>query len=68
MLNRNFQIQRHQIALIENDLNEEVICHEFTGTINGGVYRIYLNGQTGMEEKIEHIEAAEQALGQQDRK
>jgi len=68
LLNRNFQIQRHQIALIENDLNEEVICHEFTGTINGGVYRIYLNGQTGMEEKIEHIEAAEQALGQQDRK
>jgi len=61
LLNANFQVQRHQIALIENDLNEEVICHEFTGKINGGIYRIYLNGETGMEEKIEHIEADDQA-------
>lgn len=60
LLNHNFEVTRHQIALIENDLNEEVICHEFTGRINGGVYRIYLNGTTGMEEKIEHIEADDQ--------
>ena len=50
----------HNIALIENDLNEEVICHEFTGKINGGIYRIYMNGTKGMEEKIEHIQAADQ--------
>ena len=61
ILNRNFEVLTHNLALIENDLNEEVICHEFTGKINGGIYRIYINGTTGMEEKIEHIQAADQA-------
>jgi len=64
VLNRNFQVQSHQMALIENELNEEVVCYEFTGRINGGIYRIYINGNTGMEEKIEHIQASDQAAQQ----
>jgi len=64
VLNRNFQVDSYQLALIENDLNEEVICYEFTGRINGGIYRIYINSHTGMEEKIEHIKASDQAAQQ----
>jgi spore germination protein len=64
VLNTNFQVDSTNLALIENDLNEEVVCYEFTGRINGGIYRIYINGNTGMEEKIEHIKASDQAAQQ----
>ncbi len=52
-LNPEFKISNHDLALIKNELEQEVICHEFSGRINGTQYRIYINGATGMEEKIE---------------
>lgn len=58
-LNPNFEIQSHQIALIKNDSQEEVVCHVFTGKINDGIYRLYINGDHGMEEKMEKLSAME---------
>ncbi|RAP76410.1 germination protein YpeB [Paenibacillus montanisoli] len=54
-LNPDFKVQREQMALIENDLAEEVLCYEFVGKINGGVYKIYINAVSGIEEAIEQL-------------
>ncbi|WP_308639117.1 germination protein YpeB [Paenibacillus silvisoli] len=54
-LNPDFKVQREQMALIENDMAEEVLCYEFVGKINGGVYKIYVNSDSGIEEAIEQL-------------
>ncbi|PYI54964.1 germination protein YpeB [Paenibacillus flagellatus] len=58
-LNPNFQIAGETLALIKNDIDQEVLCYQFTGRVNGSVYRIYINGDNGAEEKIEEMKAAE---------
>lgn len=58
MLNPDFKETHHRLAVIENDLAEEVLCYEFTGGINGSKYRIYLNAENGIEENIEQIKTA----------
>jgi len=58
-LNPEFEVERSQLAVIRNDLDEEVLCHEFFGRINGGRYKIYINAESGIEEKIERYLPAE---------
>lgn len=60
-LNPEFRVERSQLAVIKNDLDEEVLCHEFAGRINGGRYKIYINAENGVEEKIERYQTAEDA-------
>ncbi|WP_309118678.1 germination protein YpeB [Paenibacillus sp.] len=55
LLNPNFKLRDASLAVIRNDLDEEVLCYEFLGSINGGDYRIYFNADNGFEEKIERI-------------
>lgn len=59
LLNPDFRIEDVSLAVIRNDMDEEVLCYEFLGGINGGNYRIYFNAETGFEEKIEHIRNAD---------
>ncbi|WP_219836510.1 germination protein YpeB [Paenibacillus sp. R14(2021)] len=54
-LNPDFKVSREQMAVIDNDLGEEVLCYEFIGKINGAVYKIYVNAETGLEESIEQL-------------
>ncbi|MDP5273775.1 germination protein YpeB [Chengkuizengella axinellae] len=54
-LNENFKVENMDKALILNDMNEEILCYEFLGEINKQLYRIYINADTGMEEKIEQV-------------
>lgn len=54
-LNPDFKASSQNLALIMSDSGEEVLCHEFTGRINGGMYRIYINAETGLEESIEQL-------------
>ena len=63
-LNPNLKVDREALALIRNDSQEEVLCHEYTGRINGGIYRIYINGETGVEEKIDRLGKDEQQVTQ----
>jgi spore germination protein len=55
-VNRNLKISEESLALIENDLNQEVLCYEFSGSLDRSFYRIYINADTGEEEKVEKIE------------
>lgn len=58
-LNPNFKVQDVSLAIIRNDMEEDVLCYEYLGSINGGNYRIYLNADSGIEEKIERIRDAD---------
>jgi spore germination protein len=58
-INPNLEVQQHGLAVIMNDLNEEVLCHEFLGTLGDDTYRIYLNAENGFEEKVEKLRNAE---------
>jgi spore germination protein len=60
-LNPGFAVERSQLAVIRNDLDEEVLCYEFAGRINGGRYKIYINATSGIEEKIERYRTADDA-------
>jgi spore germination protein len=54
-LSSNMEVTSQSQAVILNDLNKEVLCHEFVGKLNGNIYRVYVNADTGIEEKIETI-------------
>jgi spore germination protein len=54
-LNSAFNIDRNELALIRNDMNEEVLCYEFLGKVNNGRYRIFINADTGEEVKVETL-------------
>jgi spore germination protein len=54
-LNPEFRVEDYTLSVVENDLKQLVLCHEFTGKINNHRYRIFMNADTGIEESIEEI-------------
>ncbi|ULL15542.1 germination protein YpeB [Paenibacillus sp. H1-7] len=62
VLNPNFKVDGEAMALIRNDMKEEVQCYQYTGKINGGIYKIFINADTGAEEKIEHVRKEDQQV------
>lgn len=58
-INPNVKIMEDSLAIIMNDMNEEVLCYEFLGVLNDETYRIYINGENGTEEKVEKLHQAE---------
>lgn len=52
-LNGDFQVQQTRLSLIRNEMDEEVLCHEFMGKVNGSRFKIFLNADNGMEERVE---------------
>jgi spore germination protein len=59
-VNPNLKIMDEKKAIILNDLNEEVLCYEFTGVLGNDTFRIYINAEDGTEEKVEKLHNAEQ--------
>lgn len=59
MVNNNVEIQEEHLALIENDLHEEVLTYEFLGTMNDETYRIFINADSGAEENVEKLSGTE---------
>jgi spore germination protein len=53
-----FQHMSHDMAVIRNDMDEEVQCYQFIGKINGNVYKVFVNADTGNEEQIENLRTA----------
>ncbi|MGG3891880.1 germination protein YpeB [Metabacillus fastidiosus] len=58
-LNPNLKIQEDRLAVITNELGDEVLCYEFLGTINNDTYRIFINADSGIEEKVEKLKNPE---------
>ncbi|ALC81436.1 MULTISPECIES: germination protein YpeB [Bacillus] len=55
----NVQIQDNRLAIITNQMSDEVLCYEFFGTIDNDTYRMFINANTGIEEKVEKLKNAE---------
>ncbi len=51
-VNGNLAVTKTRLALIPLDTNKETLCWEFTGSVNGNDFIVYINAQTGMEEDI----------------
>ncbi|MDG5787622.1 germination protein YpeB [Evansella sp. AB-P1] len=58
-LNPNLEVMEHHLAIIENQLEEEVLCHEFYGVIKQDTFRIFINAENGKEEQVEKLANAE---------
>ena len=59
-VNPNFKIMEERQSIIVNDLNKEVLCYEFLGTIENDTYRIFINAVDGVEEEVEKLKNAEE--------
>lgn len=58
-INSQVKIMEEGLAIINNDLNQEVLCYEFIGTLENDTYRIYINAENGHEEMVEKLQNAE---------
>lgn len=58
-VNKNVEIQEEYVSLIENDLHEEVLTYEFLGTLGEETYRIFINAEDGVEERVEKLTGTE---------
>jgi spore germination protein len=58
-INKGVKIMEERKAIILNDIGNEVLCYEFLGTIDNDTYRIFINANTGQEEKVEKLKNAE---------
>ncbi|MFC0523131.1 germination protein YpeB [Pontibacillus salicampi] len=63
-VNPDVKIQEQHMAIIENDMNEEVLCYEYLGTIDNTTYRIFINAEDGTEERVERLKSSEMKFGQ----
>ncbi len=58
-LNPSLEVMEHHVALIKNQIGEEVLTYEFFGVIKNDTYRIFINANNGDEEKVEKLDHAE---------
>ncbi|MCM3713617.1 germination protein YpeB [Alkalihalobacillus oceani] len=58
-LNPRLEVMESHVALIENELKDEVLCYEFFGVIDQDTYRIFINAEDGQEEKVERLDGTE---------
>ncbi|WP_027408605.1 germination protein YpeB [Anoxybacteroides tepidamans] len=58
-INPNFKVMEERQAVITNNLNQEVLCYEFLGTLGDDTYQIFINAENGIEEKVEKMQNTE---------
>ncbi|MEH7388172.1 germination protein YpeB [Bacillus sp. JJ1521] len=58
-INPNLEIMEDRLAIITNELDQDVLCYEFLGSIDNDTYRIFINAENGFEEKVEKLKNAE---------
>ncbi|HHY20700.1 MAG TPA: germination protein YpeB [Bacilli bacterium] len=54
-LNPKLKVMSEHIAVIKNELDEEVLCYEYYGVIQDNTYRIFVNALDGEEELVEKL-------------
>lgn len=58
-VSQGLDIKEDHLAIINNDLQEEVLTYEFLAVLDDDTYRIFINAMNGTEEKIEKLSGAE---------
>lgn len=61
-LNKNLQIHEDYLSLIEVKAGEERLCYELYGTIDDETYRIFVDAETGIEQRVEKMKTAQPML------
>jgi spore germination protein len=61
-ISRHLKVMEEHEAIILNDLNQEVLCYEFLGTIGMDTYRIFINAKSGFEEDVQKLKNAEEVF------
>ena len=51
-LNKNLKIESEGLAIIPTEWKTEIFCYEFKGRVNETEFLVYINAETGEEEKI----------------
>ena len=51
-LNKNLKITSSGLAIIPTEWRTEIFCYEFKGKVNDTDFLVYINAETGAEEKI----------------
>ncbi|UOY93013.1 germination protein YpeB [Ectobacillus sp. JY-23] len=59
-VNPNLKVLEERKAIIINDLNKEVLCYEFVGTLNNDTYQIFINADTAFEEQVKKLNNIEE--------
>lgn len=59
-INPNLKVMEEHVAIIMNDLNQEVLCYEFLGIIGMDTYRIFINAKSGFEEEVQKLKNSEE--------
>lgn len=59
IVNPDVEINEDYMAVIDNDVGEEVLVYEFLGVLDGETYRIFINAMDGTEEKVEKLGGTE---------
>lgn len=57
-ISKNVNVQDSKLSVIMNDLNEEVLCYEFYGTLDHDTFRIFINAKTNEEELVIKVQKA----------
>lgn len=58
-VNPDVEINEDYMAVIDNDVGEEVLVYEFLGVLDNETYRIFINAMDGTEEKVEKLGGTE---------
>lgn len=58
-VNPKLEIQDQHMAIIKNDIGDEVLTYVFLGTLNDDTYKIFINAADGTEERVEKLKKAE---------
>ncbi|GAA0444149.1 germination protein YpeB [Lentibacillus halophilus] len=58
-VNPEVTINEENMAVIDNDIGEEVLVYEFLGVLENETYRIFINAINGKEEKVEKLDGTE---------
>ncbi|GAA0458827.1 germination protein YpeB [Alkalibacillus silvisoli] len=59
-VNQSLDVREQRLAVIENDLGEEVLTYELLGTIDATTYRVFINAEDGFEERVERLKQSEE--------
>ncbi|WP_019242049.1 MULTISPECIES: germination protein YpeB [Bacillus] len=58
-INPKVKVMENRLAIITNDLGDEILCYEFLGVLGNDTYRIFINADNLDEEMVEKMDEAE---------
>lgn len=58
-VNGHFNVQEEHLSLVEIKAGEVKLCYELLGTVENETYRLFINAQTGKEERVEKMKKAQ---------